>query len=206
MRKSLPDTGRCSAEREQRGDDRTRRMNHGLQCVSSKSSTCELMPFISAAWRMSSRSRRPSTEAWAGRRRAPVRRWRCPSSRDASRRARSRSSSGACGTPLCAPQAAARHVAGIMYRAMPRVTSWRTSVTESCPVPSVSEEAPTIGLVKPASDRVPRKSRRSRCCMARLYAANRSRPSPVTTCRHCFMLRHPVGRLLVCARRGNRHV
>ena len=37
-----------------------------LRCVSSKSKTCELMPFISAACSTSSRSRRPSTEACGG--------------------------------------------------------------------------------------------------------------------------------------------
>src|SRR5436190_6511632 len=54
---------------------------------------------------------------------------------------------------------------------MLRVTSRRTSVTESCPLPAGSDEAPMIGPVRPASDRVPRKSRRSRCGMARLYDA-----------------------------------
>ena len=37
-----------------------------LRCVSSKSNTCELMPFISDAVSASIRSRRPSTVAWAG--------------------------------------------------------------------------------------------------------------------------------------------
>ena len=54
----------------EREDRRTRPGRPGwmtvFRCVSSKSKTCELMPFISAACSMSIRSRRPSTLACGG--------------------------------------------------------------------------------------------------------------------------------------------
>ena len=66
MTKSVPGIGRCSERASNAETTGPAGWMTVLRCVSSKSKTCELMPFISDACSTSIRWRRPRIEACGG--------------------------------------------------------------------------------------------------------------------------------------------